>query len=162
MVFQVIGLGTDHTLDTKEQIRDYVQANWSLTGELAAARIKFGIGWRSDSADVEIHFKNSTPITLTMKTIGQNGFVQWDDRVYVHTFITSLSPNSEINEEIVGKVHREIVRIIDSNPKGLAATQGIIKMGFMQPPYVVPEEDPLQTTFHGIGIIGLMYMKADV
>lgn len=162
MVWQRIGLGTDNTVDDNVTIRDYVRTNWGLTGELAPDNIVFGVGWNSMQADVEVHFKMSTPAAIRSYTLGQSGFQRFDDLVYVHTFITNTSPNSEPpNYDNVGKVYRELVRLINKNPTVLSS-QGIIKMMFVQPPYTVPEEDALQTTFHGIGIIGLFYLKADV
>lgn len=162
MVYRVIGTAGDQTADWNVIIRDYVKTNWGLTGELDDPNIIFGVGWNQMQADVEIHFKMSTPAAIRTYTLGQTGFQRFDDLVYVHTFITNTSPNSEPpNYDNVGKVYRELVRLVNQNPTALSS-QGIIKMLFHQPPYTVPEEDALQTTFHGIGIIGLFYLKADV
>src|SRR5574341_319430 len=162
MPYQVIGLGTDHTQDTNISIRNFVQTNWSLTGELDDLKILFGVGWLESQRDVEIHFKKSSPPAIEHYSLGSDGLDKFDDIIYVHTWITNQSPNSEPpNYDNVGKVYRELERIIQENPKGLATTQGIMWMRFVRPMYTVPEEDPTQTTFHGIGIIVLMYVKAN-
>jgi hypothetical protein len=94
-VWQVSGLGVDHTQDPQVSIKDLITSNWSLTGDLAVEKIEFNTGWYNKQQDYQLHFRHDKPPIKKARTIGQNCLYKYDDFVNIHVFANKQTDNFE-------------------------------------------------------------------
>jgi len=155
--WKVVGLSTDHTQSIQISVKDFIKNNWTLTGELAVGRIKFGTGWYDKNNQYQIHVRSPSPPTGTPFTIGKSGLQKYDRIMDIHFFVTKLKSNVEPAE--LDKMYNETDRIIGSDRVGLETSQGICAMWFIRAPYTLPQPDSEMSTWHGIGTLRMFYYK---
>jgi hypothetical protein len=158
--WQVAGIGADHSADIQISVKDYVRNNWSLTGDLAAARIVFSTGWYDKSRQYQIHFRHDTFPKKSRYTIGHDPYYRYDDFIQVHVWVTQKQNNQEPSQ--LGKIAREIDRIISVGITGLMVTQGFQIMEFIRPINTLPQEDSQNSIWHAQGVLGILYHKVNV
>jgi hypothetical protein len=155
--WHVSGLGTDHTQDPQVSIKDLINTNWSLTDDLAVAKIKMTTGWFDKQSQFQLHFRHDQAPVKKPRTIGQNCLWKYDDFVNVHIFASVQTDNSEPVE--LGQIYRELDRIISINIIALRATQGFTKIFVMTPFHTLPKQDSQSSIWHGYGLVGILYHK---
>jgi hypothetical protein len=156
-VWQVSGLGVDHTQDPQVSIKDLITSNWSLTGDLAVEKIEFNTGWYNKQQDYQLHFRHDKPPIKKARTIGQNCLYKYDDFVNIHVFANKQTDNFEPVE--LGQMYREIDRIISINIIALRNTQGFTKIFLITPCHTLPREQSQASIWHGYGEVGILYHK---
>ena len=159
MVWHVTGLAGDHTQDVQVSVRDFIVAGWSLTGPLAVGNIQFDTGWYDNQWQFQVHFRHDYFPQEDPKTIGSNYIHRYTDWVNIHVFVEMQQDNTEPEE--LGKIYREIERIVGSNVTGLQATQGFSFMRFSQPLHNLRIDMNEETHFHGFGTLFIRYHKVN-
>lgn len=155
--WQVPELGTDHTQDPQVSIMNLINSNWSLTGDLAVAKIQMSTGWYNKQSDYQLSFRHDQAPVKRPRTIGKYGLWKYDDYVNVHIWATTQTDNSEPPE--LGQIYRELDRIISINITALRPTQGFTKIFVMTPFHTLPRDQSQVSLWHGYGLVGLLYHK---
>lgn len=154
MSWHVIRKGTDHTKFVEEILKDYLSTNWSLTGDLQY--VLFSTGWYNENFPYQIHIRHDIDKSPIFKTLGNKPIHKYDDVVQVHTFCNEQTDN--VLQSNLGKMTREIQRIIGSDVAGLATSEGIYSMN-CSTANVLPLEDSQTTIYHAVQRVGMMYAK---
>jgi hypothetical protein len=157
--WQVAGLGTDHTADIQVSVKDFIRNNWTLTGDLAAARIIFSTGWYDKNRQYIVNVRHDTFPKKTRYTIGHDPYYRYDDFLQIHVWVNKEQKNQEPSQ--IGKIAREIDRIISVGITDLMVTQGFQLMEFLRPINTLPQESSATTVWHAVGTLGILYHKAD-
>ena len=158
--WKIAGLSADHTQEVQISIKDFVRNSWSLTGDLAAARVVFSTGWYDRSRQYQIHFRHDTFPRKKRYTIGKYPYYQYDDFVQIHVWVTQSQKNQEPTQ--LGKIAREIDRIISVGITDLMTIQGFQMMEFIRPINTLPQEDSTNSIWHAVGTLGILYHKVYV
>lgn len=159
MVWKVTGLAADHTQDVQVSVKNHIVANWNLSAPLSVGLIQFDTGWYDQQWQFQVHFRHDYFPGESKKTIGRNYIHKYDDFVNIHVFVQMQHDNTEPEE--LGKIYREIERIIGTDVTALQATQGFNFMSFIQPMHTLPIDVNEETHFHGFGTIMLRYHKVN-
>lgn len=159
--FQVVNKsgGGDHDKSVNAIIKDYLESNWSLTGDLLATnkgRMMFSTGWYQKQPPFQVHVRHDVDMPSKFITLGSRPISKFDDRVQVHCFATAQTVNAEPDN--LDKMNREVIRIINADATGLETSEGIYMMQASSP-RVLPTDDSQATIFHSIIRIELYYMK---
>jgi hypothetical protein len=155
--WHVAGLALDHTQSIQTSVKDFIHNNWTLTGNLSAIRIFFGLGWYDRNRPYQIHFRHDSPGLVSPYTIGVNGLQKYDDVINIHFWVSKSKTNVEPPE--LDQMYNETVRIISSNRTGLESSQGICAMFFLRPPFTLPQPDSEISVWHGVGTLAVRYFK---
>ena len=159
MVYQVLGLGTDHTQDPQISIKNLITSNWSLTGDLAVAKIKFNTGWYDKTSQYQLHFRHDRAPIKKRKTIGSSPIFGYTDFCNIHVFANQQTDNYEPLE--LGSIYREIDRIVSVNIIALEGSQGFCNIEMWEPKRTLPREESQVSIWHGYGVVTMIYSKAD-
>ncbi len=157
MVWKVVGLAGDHTQSIQVSVKDFIRNSWSLTGDLAPTRIRFGLGWYDKGNQYQIHFRSDTAGVGTPYTVGAGGYQRYDKTLNIHFWVSNLRSNSEPAQ--LDKMYNEVERIVGSDRTGLESSQGICAMWFIRPPFTLPQPDSEQSIWHGISTLAVRYFK---
>ena len=161
MTYQVIRLGTDFNTSVQELFRDYIQDNWSLTGELDGTnrgKMMFTNGWFQKQPQYIVSVRHDIDKMPRRRTLGNKPIKKFDDVIQVHCWETTQTDNDEPAR--LDQMCREVQRIINSDELGLSSS-GIMMMncGSAQ---ILPMEDSQAAIFHAYQRIEFTYLKRNI
>ena len=147
-----------------EQIKDMLENNWSLLGDLAVANVHFDVGWYDSRWNTRPQVTVRHAVSPPHRVFGANvegGHVDLHlmsfERYVVNCWV-EIRPDSvgDSNEDDIEEMRREVVRIINNQWKSFPPPLGMVvplDMGrplheWNRTPRLLRYEITLQATYH--------------
>ena len=160
--WKVAGQATDLTSDVEDLIIALLKANWTETDPAAntgsdrdPGKVYFGNDWWDDFGDYQVHVSETYQSSGTVN----NGWTlfQYDVNVALDVFVRRLAEDQ--SDPQVGKIQREIERIIGLNPGSLG--QGVL-WGKITEWRQIPDPSNIISVWHMVGNVQCRYYKVKV
>lgn len=162
MSWRVAGQGSDLTTDVEDLVIALLKANWTETDPAAntgsardPAKVYFGNDWWDDFGDYQVHVSETTQYTSPIN----NGWTlfQYDVNVSLDVFVRRLAEDQ--SDPQVGKIQREIERIIGLNPGVLGQGVSFARLTEWRQ---IPDPTNVISVWHMVGNVNVRLYKVKV